>query len=224
MRAILEEENEDLKPLLDSMGGAVAETSDEYLQGLYRFRKGDFLEAKEKLSAAKEGKFRRRYLASAYKQLNDPERAKEILMPVMTEKTPDLRDLYLLKEVSGNKTAEIDAKLTQSATSLLSPAVWYGKNMRPGVFDRKGRQGVVLNLKPGGVRVHVRLRRVGAESGYFAFRLQGKWIGEALIDSSEGNDVLLELDTTGGKIWFEAEMISGESKAEVLSLKVESTK
>ncbi len=224
LRKILEEENEDLKPLFDFMENMLTAETDDYLQGLYAFRKGDLSEAIERLSAAKDGKFRRRYLAAAYKELNKLEQAKETLLPAMAEKTPDLRDLYLLREISGNKTAEMDAKIAQAATSLLSPAVWYGKDMRPGVFERKGKQGVVLNLKPGTARIRARLRRLGNESGYFIFRLQGRWSGEALVDSSEGKDVLLEVNTTGGKVWFEAEMISEGTKAEVLSLKVENVK
>ncbi len=213
LKKILEQEDESLGYLLDRLGPTVRLTRDPYLMGIYAYRKENFAEALTLLEqAAETGKTHRRYLADLVSRQGDKGRAVQLLMPALGEKDPDLRDLLLLAEWDTRFTEQVQAKIESAGTARKPARAWFADGMEPGKLDRHARQGMVLNLLPGRRLIEVQVKGIpneAEEQGVLIFRLQGQVIGTVYVNDSEWYPVLFPVDVTGGRRWFEAELLNG---------------
>ena len=228
LKQILEEEEEAIGSLIDFLPPLVMRSGDAYLKGLYAFRKNNFLAARtelERTTPDETRRFRRRYLAASLWQLGERQKAFETLKPALDEENPDLRELYLFKKWDSPYRRAVLRKIRSIATRSRSPEEWWGwgggeKGFRHRL-DRRARMGVMVNLKPGEVRLRLTLRSIPGSNGYYGYLLvrladqdQERRIGTAYLNHQDWREVDFQLRTLGGNRWLEAELLNGSETPE----------
>lgn len=215
---ILEELTKHQRDLLPYLRPHIEKIDDPYLKGLYAFRKGDYERAVEFLEQTKKGNLRKYFLSLSYNKLNRPEHALQILLPVLEEKKPDLRELLLLETLAFNNplAEKIQAKMEEAAPPEYPPQQWWGPSLKQGRMDQRGKAGFSLNLFPGRNRLEIQIRggRANARGadGYVVFRLNHKPFGSVYVTHAEWKTIVFYVVSGGGRRVLEANLINGAEK------------
>lgn len=223
LKEVLEEEEEKMGDPGDLLKPVVDRSGDPYLAGLYAVRRKEDAQAVaffEKATGDTAQRFRRRFLAASLWRLGEKDKAIETLRPLLDESEPDLRELFLFKEWDSPFQKAVLEKIENVATLQRTPEDWWGwtektKGIRHRL-NQSGRMGIKVNLKPGGVRLHVSLRSDPGEKGNYGYLLLRLWdgererlIGTAYVPHKEWHEFLFDFKTTGGIRWLEAELFNG---------------
>lgn len=209
---ILEDEEEPVGHLLGYLESAVDKVHDPYLKGLFQFRRGEYQQAAESLGGIRGGKFRDRYLAQSLSEIGAKQVAIRVLVPYLEYEEVDLRDLLVLKKIDEQHQEEIAKKIKQVYTPFRRAQSWWGKGFQEGRLDHRGKVGMVVNLMPGRSRIEFNVRGEPAPdglSGFLIFRLQNRVIGFLYADDYEMKTFGVEISTSGGRRWLEAELYNG---------------
>ena len=228
LKEILEADEDNIGGLLVALHQAVEKYGTPYLKGIYAFRNSDFTAARnwlDKTPAEETDRFRRRFLAASYWQLGEREKAFETLKPTLGEKDVDLRELYLLKQWESPYRQQAAQKIESVATVIRTAEEWWGwgkdvKGLRYRL-DRRARMGVMVNLRPGHVRLGLTLRSLPDGNGRYGYLLVRLWdkererrIGTAYVNFQDWHRVKFEVETLGGDRWLEVELLNGKETAQ----------
>lgn len=229
LKEILEDEEQDLDDLNLLLEPVVKQSGDPYLMGLFAFQRRDFKTAVSLLSQIQQDESRplkRRFLAAGLWGLDEKMKAIETLRPVIDEKEPDLRELFLYKSWNTAERELVIRKVEEVATVTRSAEEWWGwggdvKGLRHWL-DRKGRMGVAVNLKPGKVRFRLTLRSLPDPKGIYAYLLirlmdgqRERRLGSVYVDQQDSQEIIFETWSSGGKRWLEAELVNGREAGDV---------
>lgn len=237
LQTILGQEEQDVSSYLpflkDIFDQREAEEEDSYLHALYFLRTKNFDEALlefKKVPASQAFSHLRRFLAQTYMGVGDPEQAILELEPSLQDPIPDLRELYILKDVLPKmdaKRAIVEDKIKTAATSKLSDAAWWSirKNHALNWLTPAVRLGLTLNLRPGNVVIRVNFQRPSSISPKLACVAVELWEGNAgfpqdpfCLESPSVTDKTFEFTTSGGKRWLDVHFLNPSSPDDSLEV------
>ncbi|MDD5217210.1 MAG: hypothetical protein PHN49_04810 [Candidatus Omnitrophica bacterium] len=208
-----EEDIQDIVDFLPYMNPIVNRVKDPYILGLYSYHRGRWQETIDELETATAGKkYRRRYLARAYAEAGQRDKALEVLKPAMDEENPDLRELILLSEWLPSRKSQIDDKIKKMTKRYYSDKNWRSRNPDPVTLDRNGTVGMEVNLKPGWSSFSIPMRGVASGKGYYGYvlaRIGRDLVMSFYVDSTRWERKSFDIFTTGGKRWLSLELING---------------
>jgi len=214
LKSVLEDEDEPMDSIVQHLGDVVSLGKDPYLMALFSFRMKDYESTVKWFQSVRDGEMHRRYLATAYQALGERQKAIEVLSPVLGDEDVDLRDLLLLESLDTANAADIRAKIDIKITRHRPANAWSDEWRTRMELIGSGKTGMLLNLTPGEKMVDVNLKGwpdALGNHGVLLFRVQNKVIGTAYVVYDEWYKILLTFTTTGGRRWFEAELIQFEN-------------
>ncbi len=219
LKAILENEDEDLRLILPFLRTLVNKTNDPYLMGLYEYWMGNDQAAERELEKTKKSQVPRRLKAKIQSRLGNAKEAVLLLAPVLQEKTPDPRELQLLsteaKKVGDFSSGEAaDRRLLQAKEMILGAEAWETSN----ASSRDYFKAMPVFLLPGRVRFRIAVKNSCAAcpaGEYVLFFLDGKELGGKFLEGSDWRSVVFDIQTEGGKHWLKAQRLSYEPEISV---------
>lgn len=223
LREVLEDEEEKIGLLLPRLEKVISKSEDFYIKGLYAFLRRQWGTSRlyfEKVEKSPSFRFQRRYLAATYWQLGEKAKAYVLLQQSLTEEEVDMRELLLFKTWDTPYQEDVLKKIERMRTRSRSAEDWWGwtkdiQGLRHRL-DQPARMGVTVNLFPGAVRFRLMLKSSTDKEGNYGFLLlrlcdaQRERIVDSLyIGHDQMRPVTIELKSSGGYRWFEAELANG---------------
>ncbi len=220
LQNFLEEEEEFLGDLIADLEPLVHRTNQPYLEGLwaYRMNHDDFaISLFEKAAQISSHKFLRRYLANAYRRFGQRDRAEDMLRPALDEPSPDLRELFLLKEWNTADKEKINKKIDDVATRKVSADDWVGPDLTAeNRLEDGGYAGTAVQLKPGRATLKISAKSkpdARGQHGYILLRLydgdREYFVGSAYVYHRGFKEYSFELNTAGGARWVLVNLMNG---------------
>lgn len=218
LKKILEDEESNQGSILFYLEKSVRQTADPYLKGLFASRVKDYSSAVDELQQVDLSRYpyAKRHLAKAYWELNLKRKARSVLNASVQEKSPDLRELYILKDWGIPNEEDVDAKIEMVFTRKVSQDQWFLENSRSSILNQKENRGAYLNLKPGNCVLRVMMKSAPDFSGnnaYVRFRLWNgsayRSVGEFYINQEDWGAYQLLISTSGGWRFLQAELVNG---------------
>lgn len=203
---------------LELLGPAVNKLRNPFIYGLWAYRSGKWQESLQSFENEAETQIKtRRWRAQSYEKIGRTAEAVEILRPVLKEKTPDLRELILLKRLDSDNQKIIESKMqfiqAGYANYTLSPL-------------KDGKSSIWINLMPGQAQLKVVMKSV-SEKNVFAYVRLGLWegrkfteIGKAYVSSSDWKLYSFNFSTSGGGRLLSVEQVNKGPQLELGPLKL----
>ncbi len=203
-----------------------------FVRGLLAFRLANYRLAAEELgkNVLPDHKGRRRFLAQSYLEMGQMDGAGKLLMPLLNEKAPDLRELLLLERFMDHWDKAMQSRYThkveETASRRITAARWASQTSSdPRRLEFHALTGVPVNLKPGRVRIRILLKVKPGPDGEPALVRLRLWdderehfVGMAVVSASAWRPITWDTETTGGWRWLQLELENGAKAGTVLEL------
>lgn len=197
---VLEEEEPGMVPYRPYLERAVEIAGDDYAKGLFAFYQGRYQEAEAYLTKApKSAMLKRRFLAMTLLKLGESRRAGELLKSIVTESDPDIREVFLMKDLNLFPPIVIQGKIGNITGRKFEGWQWYAE---------KGKTSLTVNLMPGTSRFEFEIPGPLEGEIYALFYLDGKPLPGVWRFAGAGSKAAFEVKTEGGLHWLQSEVLN----------------
>lgn len=208
------EENESIGLLGEILQRPDAPFLGDYLRGLLSYKSGQFEEAVKFFEKVKdEKKYRDYYEASAKTNAGMTGDYFSRLEANRVGGTSNVRELLLLQKERPDLNAEVEKSLEATLTRVRPSRAWWDTDTARTHLSEGQKSGMLISLRPGKTRIWIaaRMKSPDSSGAGLLFRLSGKQIASAAVQSGKWERISFVINSAGGKYWFGVERFAADN-------------